>query len=192
MKKIILALLLALSSLSTHAQLVAVSTEVSSDLLAMPSVGFELVTANKQSFALNVMGSVGTYWTKKLQGFLLHPEYRYWFSGRPIHKFFIGGAIVGGLYNMTWDGKVYDGFALGGGITYGYVFNIKSKAPWLKDRLNIELHSGFGAIYYHRKEYFEHDNFDTDFAVDGLQRANASGYYLMPTRIGVSVVYIIK
>jgi hypothetical protein len=37
-----------------------------------------------------------------------------------------------------------------------------------------------------------HDNYDTYYTVDGQQQANAKGYYLMPTRIGVSVTYLIR
>lgn len=190
MKKIIFALVLACTTLSTHAQLIAVGTELSSDAMMIPNLSLEMVTGNKSSFSISAMGTSTSYLFKKTSGIMVQPEFRYWFSGRPISRFFVGIGAIGGLFDITTNGKVYDGYALGGGITYGYVINVNTKIPWLKDRLNIDIHSGFGAIFYRRKEYFEADNFDTDYAVDGHQQANANGYYLLPTRIGVSVVYI--
>ena len=47
------------------------------------------------------------------------------------------------------------------------------------------------AVGYNRKEYFAGDNYG-DYVVGGLNRPNASGYYLMPQRIGISVAYILK
>jgi len=113
------------------------------------------------------------------------PEYRYYFSGRPMYRQFVGIGGVGASYDITWKGKVYNGSALGLGITFGYVFPITH-------RLNIDCHAGFGAIYYKHKEYFEKDNYDLDYSVGGVQRTNAEGYTLLPTRIGVSVTYILK
>lgn len=190
MKKILLAAIFALFSLYSHAQLIAVGTELTSDALLMPNMSLELVTGNKTSFSISAIGTSGSYIFDKAKGIMIQPEYRYWLSGRPISRFFIGVGAIGGLFDITNNGKVYDGYALGGGLTFGYVINVNTKIPWLKDRLNIDIHSGFGAIYYRRKEYFEHDNFDIDYSIDGHQQANASGYYLLPTRIGVSVVYI--
>jgi hypothetical protein len=97
---------------------------------------------------------------------------------------FIGIGGIGAVYDITWSGKVYDGTALGLGLTFGYVLP-------LKKRLNIDFHAGFGFIHYKHKEYFVGDQYDADYIFDGEQRANASGYYLLPTRIGVSVSYIL-
>lgn len=47
------------------------------------------------------------------------------------------------------------------------------------------------AVGYNRKEYFAGDNYG-DYVVGGLNKPNASGYYLMPQRIGISVAYILK
>jgi hypothetical protein len=89
------------------------------------------------------------------------------------------------MFSGPFKGKYYDGLGLGLGLTYGYVWNVT-------DRLNVEVHSGFGAFFYNRKEYFEGDNYDVDYTDNGAQRANAKGYYLLPTRIGISVSYILK
>lgn len=190
MRKILLICVLMAYSFGVRAQLIAAGTELTSDALLMPNLSLEMVTGNKTSLNISVMGTTNSYIFEKVKGIVLQPEYRYWFSGRPISRFFVGVGAIGGLFDITSKGKVYDGYGMGGGLTYGYVINVKTKVPWLKDRLNIDIHSGFGAIYYHRKEYFVNDNFDVDYTKDNYQRANANGYYLLPTRVGVSVVYI--
>ena len=167
-----------------NAQMMVVNTEATSDLLMAPNIGLEVVTGNHSSVGVNVLHS------PKVLGFglklsAIQPEYRYWFSYRPVNKWFVGFGAIGALFEGTIKEKHYDGYGIGLGITYGYVWNIT-------DRLNIEVHSGFGAFYYNRKEFFEGDNYDVDYTEDGAQRANAKGYYLLPTRIGVSVSYILK
>ena len=62
----------------------------------------------------------------------------------------------------------------------------------LSHRINLEFYSGFGAISYFHKEYFEGDFYDTDFSTAGRVYTNAQGYTLLPTRFGVSLTYIIK
>ena len=102
-----------------------------------------------------------------------------------MYREFIGIGGIGTVYDITWKGKVYDGAALGLGLTFGYVLPITS-------RLNIDFHAGFGFVTYKQKEYFVGDQYDSDYVFDGEQRANATGYYLLPTRIGVSVSYVIR
>ena len=185
-RKILLAVMLTLLTVSTaRAQMFAVSTEATSDLLMAPSVGFELVTGNYTSVSLNGLFCQGCLLGKDIKVSALQPEYRYYFSGRPINKWFVGVGALGALFDITWKDKVYDGYALGLGLTYGYVINLNKH--W-----SVDIHSGFGFVYYKRKEYFMHDNYDTYYTVDGQQQANAKGYYLMPTRIGVSVTYLIR
>jgi len=187
MKKILLVVLLSLGATATRAQMFVAGTEVTSDILMAPSVSLELVTGDKSSVVLSGFMTAGS-WLKPLKEATikaLQPEWRYWLSGRPVHKFFVGVGGIGALYDITLKGKVYDGYALGLGATYGYVVNIT-------DRLNIDIHSGFGFLYYKRKEYYLHDNYDVDFSTGGQLRANSTGYYLLPTRVGVSVTYVLK
>lgn len=186
-RRILLAVVFMGLTMVTRAQMFVVGTEATSDLLMAPSLGLELVTGNYSSVALNGFHCSGSWlgMLKDAKITALQPEYRYWFSGRPIHKWFVGVGGLGALYDITYKGKVYDGYALGVGLTYGYVIN-------LTRRLNIDIHSGFGVVMYNRKEYYQHDSYDTYYTLDGQQRANAKGYYLLPTRIGVSVTYILK
>ena len=102
-----------------------------------------------------------------------------------MHSFFVGAGALWTDYDIHWKGKVYEGQAMGLGMTFGYVFT-------LTRRINIDCHAGFGMIGYKHKEYFENDFYDEDYLINGLPRTNADGYTLLPTRIGVSISYIIK
>ncbi len=181
------AVLLLGMAITIRAQMFVVGTEATSTLLMAPSLSLELVTGNYTSLSLNGLWCGGSYvpMLKEAKVKALQPEYRYWFSGRPIHGWFLGAGGIGALYNITHKSKVYDGYALGIGATYGYVWN-------LTRRLNVEVHSGFGVIMYNRKEYFLHDNYDVYYTQDGQQKSNSKGYYLLPTRLGVTVSYILK
>ncbi len=193
MKKILLALSLLLAAFSTvSAQRIAVNTDLVMDGLMTPNIGFEMVTGNKSSLSVNAL-MASKPWGKDVKGWAIQPEYRYYFSGRPMYGWFVGAGAIGTVYDVTWGGKVYDGHAIGGGITYGYVLNFKDKRRHggLWDHITIDFHCGFGGIFYSRKEYFVNDNFESDYTINGTQRANAHGYYLLPTRFGISVCYII-
>jgi len=184
LRRLLVALMLFTFCTSAKAQLFVVSSEVTSDLLLAPSLGLEIVTGNRSSVSVNALITNGLL-GKDFKLTAIQPEYRYWFSGRPINKWFVGAGAIGAIFDVKHKGKVYDGYGFGAGITYGYVWNVT-------ERLSIDFHSGFGAFFYTRKEYFEQDNYDVDYTENGVQRANATGYYLLPTRIGVSVSYILK
>lgn len=184
MKKILLIILIAFCSVSVKAQMLAVNTDMLLDVMMTPNAGIELVVGERSTIGGHVFGNYKP-WGKDMKMIGVQPEYRYFFSGRPLHKFFVGFAGLAANYDITWKGKVYDGIALGGGLTFGYVIN-------LTNRLNIDCHAGFGAIAYKQKEYYEWDNHDDIFAGSKAEWTNAKGYYLLPTRIGVSLSYILK
>lgn len=185
MKKLLLIVALVLTAtIGAKAQMLAVGTDVALDLLTTPNVGVEMVVGNRSTIGLSVFGNYHP-WGKTMKMIGVQPEYRYYFSGRPIYSFFVGAGAVAAAYDITWKGKVYEGNALGLGLTFGYVFN-------LTKRLNIDCHAGFGTIAYKQKEYFTGDNYDGDYIVDGELLTNATGYVLLPTRVGVSVTYILK
>lgn len=183
-KKHLLLFLLLLPLSSVRAQMVAVNTDVLMDVLQIPNVGVEIVVGERSVAGLHAFGGYRP-WGKDVRVLGLQPEYRYFFSGRPMNSFFVGLGLLASSYDVTWAGKVYDGNAFGGGMTFGYVLP-------LTHRLNLDFHAGFGAIYYRQKEYFEGDFYDQDYSTGGLLRPNATGYTLLPTRIGVSLSYILK
>lgn len=184
MKRILLTVLTIVASAHIFAQRLAVNTEVTSDLLMTPNLGVEITVGDCSTMGLNVMGNYHPWGqTMKLLG--VQPEYRYYLSGRPMHSIFVGIGAVAAFYDVTHKGKVYDGVSYGGGLTFGYVFR-------LARRLNVDCHAGFAVVGYNRKEYYVGDNYNTDYIISGVNKSNATGYNLMPTRIGVSLTYIFK
>ena len=182
MKKLF-TLIITLLSLTANAQKMAVNTDLLMDLAMSPNIGVEITTGNKTTLGLNILGN-SKPWGQDMKLIEALPEFRYYFSGRPMYSFFVGLGASVGFYDYTRKGKVYDGMHYGGGLTFGYVHK-------LGKRLNLDAHAGFGIIGYKRKEYYVGDNYDADYTTDGELRTNATGYYLMPTRFGVSLTYIL-
>ena len=184
MKKLLVVFLLIAVLLPLQAQKVAVGTNVLMDALMIPNMGVEVVVGERSVVGVHGFGCYRP-WGKDVRLLGVQPEYRYFFSGRPMNSFFVG---VGGLalsYDITWSGKVYDGSAAGAGLTFGYVMPLSHRA-------NLEFYSGFGAILYRQKEYFKGDFYDADYSTGGQLHTNATGYTLLPTRIGISLTYILK
>jgi hypothetical protein len=185
MKKILLTIAwMMLSTITAKAQMIAANVDALWLATLSPNLGFELVVGERSTISLNGM-IMSKPLGKDVKLYALQPEYRYYFSGRPMYREFIGFGAIGGTYDITWSGKVYDGTAIGGGLTFGYVMP-------LTHRLNIDFHAGFGFVHYKQKEYFVGDQYDADYSVDNAQRTNAKGFYFIPTRIGVSLTYIIR
>lgn len=184
MKKLLLAIFLLSTATITKAQIIALGTDLAMDLLATPSIGVELVVGERSTIGLDVMGN-HMPWGKNMKMIAVQPEYRYYLSGRPMHKLFLGIGGLGATYDLGMQGKVYKGTGLGLGVIFGYVAN-------LGKRWNIDFHAGFGAIGYKHKEYFFGDSYEDEYTEDGQLTTNATGYYLLPTRVGVSLTYIIK
>lgn len=166
------------------AQMLAVSTDVVHDALQMPSLGVELVTGERSTLGMQLYGGYHP-WEQKAKAVVVQPEWRYFFSGRPMNREFVGIGGIASVYDITWKGKVYDGNSVGIGLTFGYVLAVSH-------RLNLDFHAGFGAIFYRRKEYFVGDFYDTDYSVAGVIKSNAHGYDLLPTKIGISLSYMLK
>ena len=184
MKKFLLTLIAGLFVTGAGAQRLAVNTDVAMDLIMTPSFGVEMTVGDRSTLGLNVLGNYKP-WGMEVKMFGVQPEYRYYFSGRPMHSFFAGVGGLGSFFKLTRRGKIYDGINYGVGVTFGYVMK-------LSQRWNVDFHGGVGAVGFSRKEYYVGDNYDSDYIIDGRNKTNSHGYYLMPTRIGVSVNYIIK
>ncbi|MBP3789953.1 MAG: DUF3575 domain-containing protein [Prevotella sp.] len=189
MKKFVLIILISLSATRLCAQQLAIGTNVLMDALMMPNIGVELGLGKSHFAERSVLGVHGYFmnkpWGKDVKAWGVQPELRYFFSGRAMSRWFVGIGAHVAKYDVTWSSKVYAGNAVGAGLTFGYVFNLTS-------RLNIDVHSGFGALFYRQKEHFEGDFYDTEYSRSGNIVANSRGYTLLPTRIGVSLTYIIK
>ena len=178
-----LPLLLLLGSFTAlHAQQIAVKTNGLMFAAMMPNVGCEFVVGERSSIDISAFGAVNIY-GNKAQIIGLMPEYRYWFNGRPMTREFVGISALGTSYDITWGDNIYQGDAAGAGVTFGYALN-------LSKRLNVEFPGGFGAVYFKQKQYYKNDNLE-DYT-NGTAQANATGYKLLPIKIGVSISYIFK
>ena len=178
-----LPLLLLLGSFTAlHAQQIAVKTNGLMFAAMMPNVGCEFVVGERSSIDISAFGAVNIY-GNKAQMMGLMPEYRYWFNGRPMTREFVGISALGTSYDITWGDNIYQGDTAGAGVTFGYALN-------LSKRLNVEFHGGFGAVYFKQKQYYKNDNLE-DYT-NGTAQANATGYKLLPIKIGVSISYIFK
>ena len=77
--------------------------------------------------------------------------------------------MIASAYDYPFRGTLYQGNALGAGLTAGYAFN-------LTRRLDLELSTGAGLLFFRSKR-------EEDFS---------KGYMLCPQKLGVTLVYIIK
>lgn len=166
-----------------RAQHLAIKTNVLMDAALVPNMGLEFVTGEHSSMDLSVFGSHKPYGLHcTMIG--LQPEYRFWFNGRPMIREYVGVSALITTYDIGLGKQIYDGDAAGLGITGGYAFLIGK-------RWNLELSGGFGALFFHQKQYYKEDNYD-DYFVDEAVKANTWGYKLFPIKLGVTFSYIIK
>lgn len=120
----------------------------------------------------------------KFVHWLVRPEYRYWFCERfsghymGAHAFYsmynIGGYKVPMLFEKEYR---YEGYAYGAGIVYGY--NLSLAKQW-----GLEFTAGIGVARLH------YDRYDCEFCSRNAESKTKT--YFGPTRIGISVVFIIK
>lgn len=121
---------------------------------------------------------------RKLNHFILRPEYRYWFCER-FNGHFLGVHAFYGKYNISeyniptlFEKEYrYEGSVFGAGITYGYQL-------MLGTRWSLEFHVGVGVAQ------LTHKRFKCGVCSDIID--NSGTTYFGPTRAGVSIVYLIK
>lgn len=165
-----------------YAQHLAVKTNGLSLLAGVPNLGFEMVVGERSSLDVSAYGGYHPYGNDvRIVG--IQPEYRYWFNGRPMVREYIGIALLAANYDLHWRKHIYDGDAVGIGITMGYSFPIGR-------RLNIECSAGFGAIRFWHQQYYKYDNF-ADYETNNQGKTNARGYKLFPAKLAVSISYVI-
>ena len=121
-----------------------------------------------------------------IRHWLVQPEVRYWFCQR-FEKHFIGLHGIGGQYQIQdidlspfgndLTGKRYDGWGVGGGVSYGYHLPMGGRWAW-------EFTVGVGYIYLKYDEY----NCGTCDTHVGKQ----AKHYFGPTKAGASLIFMIK
>lgn len=149
------------------------------------NAGAEWATGTRHS--MQVFGTMNP-WTfndgKRVRFWNVMPEYRYW-TCRTFGGSFFGIHALGGQYNIRnvdlpfktlpkqgKDGRHYEGWYIGGGVTYGY--------QWLLSKhWNLEAEIGVGYAYSPYKLY--------GTCKRCLNKDHRN--YVGPTKVGISLVY---
>lgn len=181
---ILLVLSCLLPSGITHAQDIAIKTNLLYNATATFNLGGEVKLSDQYTLDLSVGYNPWTFNdNRKWKHVLVQPEARYWlkesFNG---HFLGIHGQYIN--YNVgntgpfhTLENNRYEGWGLGAGLSYGYMFR-------LADHWRMEASLGVGYTY------LEYDKYDCRKCGD--KQKSSSSHYVGPTRLNLSVIYIIK
>ena len=180
---VLLAAGLILFSTKASAQQIGVKTNALMWTALTPNVGCEVVVGQRSSLDLSIFGHYDPYGLES-RLFALQPEYRYWFSGRPMTREFVGVSAMVADYDMIIKNHVYDGSAGSLGLIGGYAFSLSRS--W-----RLELCGGVAILGFRQKQYYKHDNYD-DYFIEMESPLNSWGYKLFPAKLGVTFTYIIK
>lgn len=169
-------LLVIISCSCALAQRVALKTNLAYWATTSPNLSAEFVFNSNVSLDLGVKVNPFDFKRFKTTCYLIQPEVRWWF-GRPMAGHFVGVNAAMAQYSLRKDATRHKGDAFLAGISYGYVFV-------LGRRWNLETNIGVGWIRARDKKWS-----------DGEPAPNAPNSVkdlFGPTRIGVTLSYIIK
>lgn len=184
-------MLIAASGTAAFAQKVAVKTNLLGDALLNPNAGIELGVAPR--WTVDVPASFNLWnlsHDRRWKHWMVQPGVRYWLCNRFAGHFF-GAHLHGGQYNIGgFDGKWnflgtdarklkdtrYQGWFVGGGISYGYAFILDKH--W-----NLEGEIGIGY------SYTRFDSYPCAHCGNKLD-SNKSHNYVGPTKAAVNIVYL--
>jgi len=164
-------------------QNVAIKSNLLYDITTTFNVGTEISLSPK--WTLDISANYNPWQfskNKKIKHVLIQPEARYWlcekfyghFIGTHLHyaKFNFGGIKQLGLKDYRYEGDLY-----GAGISYGYHF-------LLNNRLILETSIGIGYAHLKYGKY--------ECQKCGEKIKNDRRNYFGPTKISISLVYLIK
>ena len=153
--------------------------------LATSSLNLGLEVGLSKKFTLDVSGNYNPWefsGGKQIKHWFVQPELRYWPCERFNGHFFglhghVGEFNVSGFKILDLDGRRYQGDFYGGGISYGY--------HWMLDnRWSIEGTVGVG---YAHLDYDKYKCGKCGTRISGREKD-----YWGPTKIGISLIYILK
>lgn len=175
-------------SLWLTAQVVAVKSDLLSGVLTSPNLGVEVALSPRYSAELSAhYNGINLNGDKRWKHWFVQPELRYWMC-QPFGGHFLGMHALYGWYNAGGvklpfgllpeiENERYEGSFLGVGISYGYHFI-------LSPRWGLETSIGVG---YVRTSY---ESFRCIHC--GEQTGSGSRNYMGPTKVAVSLIYVIK
>ena len=172
-------------TVESSAQEVALKTNILGWATTTINAGSEIGVGRQST--IQIFGALNP-WTfsggKRVRVWAVEPEFRWW----PCEKFdghFFGIHSLGGQYNVrnvdlpfgllpkTENGRHYEGWYIGAGLTYGY--------QWILSRhWNIEASIGLGYAYSPYKLYGRCDRC--------LKKNHRN--YVGPTKVAISAVYL--
>jgi len=184
---VILTILLASDIGSAQAQQVALKTNLLYDATTTPNLGMEMGVGKKSTvqlfYGLNPWKFGHGDDMKYAKHWILNPEYRYWFCRRFNGSFFgihaFGGEYDAANVNLLFWNELkdhrFEGWYVGGGISYGY--------QWVLSRhWNFEAAIGVGAAY------IEYDKFNCGEC--GSKIDDGHKIYIGPTKAALSLLYM--
>lgn len=188
MKKLPIIVLLVFAFNSLMGQNIGVKTNAIYGATTTPNLGLEMKLRTKRSLDLVVGYNPWTFSdNKKFKHVLIQPEFRFWecetFNGHfwGIHGHYayynVGGIdLPFNLFEKLKENR-YEGYLVGGGVSYGY--------HWiLSNRWNFEATIGIGYAYLNYDKY--------DCVSCGSYLGSENKHYFGITRLGLSIVYLIK
>lgn len=178
-KKLIIVVLILITTQVANAQMVAVKSDILKWGAMVPNLGLELVVGNKTTLGVDVFGTNNVWWTEHAELIAISPNYKFWFSGRPLTRQFVGLSAQLANYSIHYGKECYQGNSAAVGVIGGHIFNLSS-------RWNLELSGGLSLLAYEQKQYLKGDNYE----LYG-ERSNSWGTMLFPW-LEVSLSYIIN
>ena len=197
MRKVILLILSFFLLESVSAQKIGVKSNVLYDAMTTMNVGVEFGIAPQ--WTLDISGGLNP-WTfsenRKMKHWVVQPEFRWW-SCRRFSGHFVGAHLLGGQFNfggmLPWgfhSGKMfgsiggnaildhrYEGWGAGFGASYGY--------HWiLGRRWGLEATLGVGYLF------LKYDKYRCEKC--GELEARTTGHYFGPTKVGLTLIFLIK
>lgn len=179
-KKLFIAILFSFFALQMNAQMVAVKSDLVKLGAMIPNLGVELVVGNKTTFGVDLMGAQDTWWSDYSRMMAISPNIKYWFSGRPMTRQFVGLSAHLANYNLYIGKERFQGNSAAMGLIGGHVFNLSSH--W-----NLEFCGGLSLMGYRQKHYYSGDYYNNGY----FEKANDWGVMLFP-KLELSVSYIIN
>ena len=171
-----------------HSQILAVKSDLLTGALSSPNFGVEVKLSNRLTleagFHYNPFPAGGD---KRWKHWFVQPELRYWMC-QPFGGHFFGAHLLYGVYNVGGmkiplglfrgvRSSRYEGDFMGLGVSYGYHFIL---AP----RWSIERSVGVG---------FLHTGYERYRCLHcGEQTGGEHKNFIAPTRVAVSLVYLIN
>lgn len=183
---IIFVALTAMASTVAEAQ-IAIKNNLIYDVNRTPNLGVEIGLSPKATAQVFYGINPWKYSDdKQMRHWVVMPEYRWWTCSR-FNGHFFGIHAMGGEFNVQnmkdtfglikedIEHRRYEGWFIGGGITYGY--------QWILNKhWNIEASVGFGYDYIQYKEY--------ECGECGAFTTKDHSNYVGPTKLALSMLYL--